>query len=117
MQQFDIPIIHQSYEFYRTLHELHKSIPKAERYSLWQRCEGAALDILKGLLKVSYLTPDKRADALILISADLDMLRVFLRLAFDVKILDKKKYVAIQQALDEIGRMLGGWLKSLRVKS
>ena len=48
-----------------------------------------------------------------MVSADLDMLRVFLRLAFDVKILDQK-YVAIQQALDEIGRMLGGWLKSVR---
>ena len=116
MQQFDIPIIHKSYEFYRALHDLEKTIPKTQRYTLWQRCYGAALDILKGLLKVGYLAPEKRADELVQVSADLDMLRVFFRLAFDIKIIDKKKYIAIQQALDEIGRMLGGWLKSIRAK-
>jgi hypothetical protein len=44
------------------------------------------------------------------------MLRVFLRLAHDTKTIDQKKYIALQAITDEIGRMLGGWLKSLRTK-
>jgi len=44
------------------------------------------------------------------------MLRVFLRLTLDVKAINQKKYITLQQALDEIGRMLGGWMKSLKQK-
>lgn len=116
MQQFDIPIIHKTYELYRDVHALEKNIPKMERYTLWQRSENSALDILEGLLQVGYLPQEKRADHLIRVSARVDMLRVFLRLSLDVKAINQKKYIALQQAVDEIGRMLGGWMKSLKQK-
>jgi hypothetical protein len=32
----------------------------------------------------------------------------------DVKAIDNKKYTIIQSEVDEIGRMLGGWIKSLK---
>jgi putative aminopeptidase FrvX len=32
----------------------------------------------------------------------------------DVKAIDSKKYVLIEAHLDEIGRMLGGWIKSTK---
>jgi hypothetical protein len=34
--------------------------------------------------------------------------------AVDIKVLPMKKAVPIQERLDEIGRMLGGWMKSVR---
>ena len=49
MQQFDIPIIHKTYELYRSLHDLEKTIPKMDRFTLWQRAENSALDVLEGL--------------------------------------------------------------------
>ena len=116
MQQFDIPIIHKSYELYKALHELEKSIPKMERFTLWQRSENSTLDILEGLLKTGYLPQEKRADHLLQVSARVDVLRVFLRLSFDVKAINQKKYIALQAITDEIGRMLGGWIKSLKQK-
>jgi len=77
MQQFDIPIIHKTYELYRAMHELEKTIPKMERYTLWQRAENTTLDILEGLLRVGYLAQERRAENLIRVSAQVDMLRVF----------------------------------------
>jgi hypothetical protein len=32
----------------------------------------------------------------------------------DIKAIDTKKYIIIEANLDEIGRMLGGWIKSTR---
>jgi hypothetical protein len=32
----------------------------------------------------------------------------------DIKAIDAKKYIIIEANLDEIGRMLGGWIKSTR---
>lgn len=116
MQQLDIPIIHKTYDLYRALHELERTIPKMERFTVWQRSQNLCLDILQGLLSIGYQAPERRADGLLRIAPLVDMLRVFLRLSFDVKAVNQKKYIALQEALDEIGRMLGGWIKSARQK-
>lgn len=42
-----------------------------------------------------------------------DLLKILLRLAKDVGALDTKKYMQLQELLQEIGRMLGGWKKTL----
>lgn len=39
---------------------------------------------------------------------------MLIRLAKDVQALDNKKYLQLEQALQEIGRMLGGWRKSIK---
>ena len=71
-----------------------------------QWTENVALDVLEGLLRIGYLQQEERAQDLIHISVRLDMLRVFLRLAFDVKAINQKKYLSLQAIADEIGRML-----------
>ena len=35
-----------------------------------------------------------------------------IRLCFDVKAFDQKKYIHCEESLQEIGKMLGGWIKS-----
>jgi len=116
MQQFDIPIIHRTYELYRELHDLQKTIPKVERFTLWVRCEDTTLKILEGLIRVGYMHQEARPSQLVGVSAEIDMLRVFLRLSVDIKALTQKKALPLQERLDEIGRMLGGWIKSSRTK-
>ena len=38
----------------------------------------------------------------------------FVRIAKDTKVLDMAKYAKTQQQIDEIGRMLGGWIKHFK---
>jgi hypothetical protein len=114
MQQLDIPIITKTYELYRALHDLQKGIPKMERYSLWSRVEATALQMLEGFVHAGYLPLEQRAQKLTGLAAEVDMLRMFIRLAVDIKVLPLKKVVPLQERLDEIGRMLGGWIKSVR---
>ncbi len=42
------------------------------------------------------------------------MLRILIRLTHDTKIIEKTFYLSLQEQIDEIGRMLGGWLKTLK---
>lgn len=44
----------------------------------------------------------------------IDILKILIRLAKDIQALDNKKYLQLQEQLQEIGRMLGGWKKSIR---
>lgn len=114
MQQLDVPIIHKSYELYHALHEIQRSVPKIERYTLWQRCENTALQILEDFIRMGYLPQEERPQRLTDVSVLIDMLRIFIRLSYEVKAISQKKYLLLQQKLDEIGRMLGGWLKSIK---
>jgi hypothetical protein len=47
-------------------------------------------------------------------STKLDMLKFFLQLSWEIKALDNKKYITISEKLNEIGKMLGGWIKALK---
>ena len=116
MQQLDVPVIQKAYDLYKALYGFQKDIPKIHRHTLWQKCNSTALDIIDGLLQIGHIPLDQRSELPIRFSAQVDMLRVFLRLSHDVRAIDQKKYIILQAATDEIGRMLGGWLKSLRQK-
>ncbi len=50
---------------------------------------------------------------LILKKADfkITIIKLFCRLAFDLKVLQEKHYIEAEEKLLELGRMLGGWIK------
>lgn len=43
----------------------------------------------------------------------MDLLKFFLQIAWELKALDNKKYLALSAPLIEVGKMLGGWRKQL----
>jgi len=44
------------------------------------------------------------------------ILKILIRLAKEVKSLDIKKYIVLEERLEEIGKMLGGWIKSIKYR-
>ena len=114
MEEFDIPIFKKTHDLYKTFYGYRETVSKQDRYTLWQRCENLILDILKNILEASHLLKAEKLPVLEQTSLKLNLLRVFLRLCKEVKAIDNKKYVLLQEKIDEIGRMLGGWIKSTK---
>lgn len=112
MTEIDIPILKKSYDLYRTFHEYRTSVPKQDRYTLYERSEDAILDMLEGFLEAGYGKPARKQELLETASVKLNSLRFFVRLMKDTRSLDTKKHLNLQMHIDEIGRMLGGWIKS-----
>ena len=112
MDDFDIPILKKVYDLYKIFHGYHATIPKQDRYTIWQRCENLILDIIEGMLLASQTYKGDKFQTLEKVSSKLDLLRVLVRFMKDMKVIDNKKYVMLQGHIDEIGRMLGGWIKS-----
>jgi len=44
----------------------------------------------------------------------INLLKIVIRLATEVRALDNKKYINFQAELQEIGKMIGGWLRSTK---
>lgn len=114
MDEFDIPIFKKSYDLYKTFYGYRNLIPKQDRYTIWQRCESLILDILEGILLVSQAQKAEKLSILEKTSTKLNLLRIFIRLMKEIKAVDNKKYTTIETIIDEIGRMLGGWIKSTK---
>jgi 23S rRNA-intervening sequence protein len=109
----DIPLFHKVYDFYKLLHSYHEKIPKTQRYTLWQRCENISLSLLEQLISTSHLQGMERVQILHAISHNVDLLKVLIRLAQETSTITPRQYLALQTHLQEIGKMVGGWLKSV----
>ncbi len=114
MNDFDIPIFKKTYDLYKTSYGYRDSVTKQDRYTIWQRCDNIILDILENILLASQIYKAEKLPILEKASVKLNFLRVFFRLMKEVKTIDNKKYATLQELVDEIGRMLGGWIKSTK---
>ena len=106
-------IIQKTYKFYLLLYSYTKSFPKKDRFTLGQKCENLVLEILESLLSANAKRDEKKMLYLKEIDIKLKMAQMIIRLACDVHALEEKKYLILSSSLEELGRMLGGWIKSL----
>lgn len=109
-QTSDIPIFTKLYDFYKTLTPVVTKFPKTKRYTLGQRLDNLTLEMFELLFSVSY--SDNKTKTLQQISTKLDLAKVLLRLAKDSQAVTNKDYLELQTILQEVGRMLGGWIRA-----
>lgn len=114
MQEFDIPIFKKAYELYKQFHEIRNKTSKQDRYTVFQKCENYILELIEKIIEASQLPKESKSPVLDRASLLLSLLRVFVRLMKDTKSIDLKNYALIEANVDEIGRMLGGWIKSTK---
>ena len=93
------------YQFLAWLIPVIDRFPKSQRFTLGDRLENTALDVLERLIETTY-TRDRRMH---LQSANLgiEKLRFLLRLSADLTLLDKRRYEHAARTLDETGRLVG----------
>ncbi len=110
----DIPIFKKCYDLYKTFYSYRADVAKQDRYTIWQRAENCILDILESILIASQSNSSTKLTALETASGKLNLLRVLVRLTKDVKAITNQRYITLEKYIDEIGRMLGGWIRSTK---
>ena len=90
-----------------------KSFPRFEKYTLGEKIQDLITKLLITILKSAYISRDEKL--LLLKEADnqLFIIKTLIRLIQEIKLIDFKKYIHLEEKLQEIGRMLGGWIKSI----
>jgi hypothetical protein len=114
MNDLDIPILKKSYDLYKEFYNLRLTVPKQDRYTLWQKCESLLIEILQGILYASQQSKGEKLPTLEKTSVRLNFLKLCIRLMKDLKAISPKTYIILEAELDEIGKMLGGWIKSTK---
>lgn len=102
------PIFVRTYDWLRWLLPLTMGFPKSQRFVLAQRLQQKSLDFYDHLVaagrRVDVDENLRQADVL------LEQIRLNVRLCREMKLLGPRQYEHAARLLDEIGRLLGGWL-------
>lgn len=102
------PIFVRTYDWLRWLLPLTLEFPKSQRFILAQRLQQKSLDFYDHLVaagrRVDVDDHLRQADVL------LEQIRLNVRLCRDLKLLGPRQYEHAARLLDEMGRLLGGWL-------
>ena len=99
---------------YKVWHEFLPRVPKDARYTLGVKIDGLLVETIDLILTAAYLGPNQKLQHLPRAAAKLDLAKFFLQIAWEIKAINNKQYALLSERLDEIGRMLGGWIRQIQ---
>jgi hypothetical protein len=88
-----------------------------ERFGIGARIDTLLLDLLETLRKASFVDTVSKPTLLGGAIRIADSLRFFLQIAWETKLIPSKQYEELATAVEEIGRMTGGWRKGILSKT
>lgn len=104
------PALEKAYGFLLWVVPTLEKFPRGQRFLLGDRIETTALAVLDGLVNATY---SKQVETILReVNLALERLRFLFRLSKDLRYLDLKRYDYAAREIDEIGRLVGGWLKA-----
>ena len=89
-----------------------EKFPRSQKFTLGDRIQTTALDVLERLIEATYTKA--RAKSLQAANLGIEKLRILIRLATDLQVLDLRRYEHAARSLDDVGRLVGGWLRVQR---
>lgn len=109
----DAPVFQKSYDLYKGLHGLISKYPKGDRFSLGEKTKEQILELIEAITKAGHAKKEWKTPQIEQAIVKLELIKIFVRLGYDTHCLNEKQYVVIQERIQEIGRMLGGWKRSI----
>ncbi len=105
----DYPIFDKSYQLSVELFKETMKFPKSQRFVISQRLQEVCLKFIEEIT-LGFTSTEKLA-ALNRASDYLERLRILTRVTFELNFWSFKFYERINLKINEIGKMLGGWIK------
>ncbi len=88
-------------------------IAKGSRYTLGSRIENKFIDLLELSYNAYFTEKDKKSEKISTCILTTDTLKFLISVAWEGKLISNQQCEDIALKLDEIGKMFGGWKKSL----
>jgi len=87
-------------------------MPRSHKFTIGDRMENLLLDTLELLIEATY-TRDGKRDLLRKANLNLEKLRYMFRLCKDIELVNLKRYEHASRCINEVGKLVGGWIKKL----
>lgn len=107
--QNELPIFIAWLDLLKWLLNTTEKFPKKTRFTFSDRINNLALDVVEDLVEARY-TKNKREN-LKKVNIKIEKLRILMRICYEERLVSHESYKHFSVSINEIGRMVGGWLK------
>ncbi len=113
MDQAKETVVTKAYKLIKYAIPLLELMPKKQKFLLGDRIQRLLSDNLELLLEAYYAPRDEKRKKLQKVNIQLEKTRYFCRLGYDLGYYNSNRYKEFATRINEIGRMVGGWIKTL----
>ena len=114
MAKDELFVIDRMYELVKWFLGRLEKFPRSHRYGLGQRIEARLYGVFEGLVQAKYAAGPEKIRTLETANLDLEVLRMLTRLGHELQMLPHKSHGYAAAEINEIGKMVGSWLKQQR---
>lgn len=111
-------VLTKTKEAYQLWHKNLVNLNRLDRYTIGAKIDDCFVSLIELIFRASFACD--KFEKLSLISQAIgknDIVKFFLQLGWEQKVVEHKNYGSLILLLEEIGRMLGGWKKNLQEKT
>ncbi|HLD08219.1 MAG TPA: four helix bundle protein [Candidatus Peribacterales bacterium] len=109
-----LPIINRTYDLYKQVVDISENLNKRWRFSLGRSIEDTVMSLLSELIMAKNAPKPLKVGYLIRACAYQETCMLKLRLCLELKLVNETKIFQTQATVEEVGRQIGGWLKSVQ---
>lgn len=99
------------HELYKDIYSFADKIPKRDRFGIWAKVESTCLEIFESTIEAAFAAKLEKSRPLITARTKIEILKRLIRLTRDLKILEDKPYLHLEEQLQRISKIVAGWLK------
>lgn len=105
-----VPVLQKIKNVYVFWYSIYHLVPKTHRYTLALKIDTLFIELIEMSASASFTQKQDKIPYLRTAIRKLDTLKILLMVLWETRSIDTKKYEMLSTPLDEVGKMLGGWL-------
>ena len=106
-----LPVYRDTYRMLLTLFRLTGHFPREYKYTLGQDLKRDAMRLVRHIFRANA-EAGRRGEHLRSFADDFELVRLQVRLGFDLKLVSHRQFADITEQMDTIGRQITGWRRA-----
>jgi len=106
-------LLHKINEFFKKVYLQAGQIPKADRFGIWSKIQNICLDSIELIITASLEVKNNKLHLLKSTRIKIEVLKQLIRTSNQLHVVNNKKYIDLCSDLQEISKMINGWIKYL----
>ena len=107
----ELTLIPKSEKYIQYMLEVIMKLPRTEKFSIGNEYKQSMYKMLENILMLSKVIDTEKINYINVIDAQLNVKRILLRIMYQNKWIDEKKFNYVIELIYELGKIIGGLLK------
>lgn len=110
---YTLPVYRDTYRMILMIFRTTKELPREYKYSLGQDLRRDSMQLVRHIYRANSAQGAERAAALQRFGDDFELVRLQLRLCFDLRLIPTKPFAEITETMETISKQIAGWRRTV----